>query len=152
MKERRFYRLYPISVVWSMDVIRDFNSFMIGTPEADIILPYVITMDDSFFEDKSIGWRLYNRNYNSGKYVPLQKIARYVVEVLSTEGIEYRLEKNNLHYYSEVYVEFVERLLVDMEGFKNSLHRMGKWPEEQEIKKLCDKVAKDTGIIIITEK
>ena len=152
MKKRRFYRLYPISVVWSMDVIRDFNSFMIGTPEADIILPYVITMDDSFFEDKSIGWRLYNRNYNSGKYVPLQKIARYVVEVLSTEGLEYRLEKNNLHYYSEVYIDFIERLLVDIEGFKNSLRHMGKWPEEQEIKKLCDKVAKDTGITIITEK
>ena len=152
MKERRFYRLYPISVVWSMDVIRDFNSFMVGTPETDIILPYVITMDDSFFEDKSIGWRMYNRNYNSGKYVPLRKIAKYVVEVLSTEGIEYKLEKNNLHYYSEVYVEFVERLLVDMEEFKNSLRRMGKWPGEQEIKKLCNKVAKNTGITIITEK
>lgn len=152
MKERRFYRLYPISVVWSIDIIKDFNSFMIGTPEADIILPYVITMDDSFFEDRSIGWRMYNRNYNSGKYVPLQKITKYVVEVLSTERIEYRLEKNNLYYYSEVYVDFVERLLVDIEGFKNSLRRMGKWPEEQEIRKLYNKVAKDTGITIITGK
>ena len=152
MKERRFYRLYPISVVWSIEVIKDFNSFIIGTPEADIILPYVITMDDSFFEDKSIGWRMYNRNYNSGKYVPLQKITKYVVEVLSTEGIEYKLEKNNLHYYSEVYVDFVERLLVDIEGFKDSLRRMGKWPKEQEIRRLYNKVAKDTGITIITEK
>lgn len=70
MKERRFYRLYPISVVWSIGVT-DFNSFMIGTPETDIILPYVITMDRSFFEDESIGWGMYNTNYNSGKYVPL---------------------------------------------------------------------------------
>lgn len=151
MKEKRFYRLYPISVVWSIGVA-DFNSFIIGTPEADIILPYVITMDESFFEDKSIGWRMYNRNHNSGKYVPIQKIARYVVEVLSTEGIEYRLEKNNLHYYSEVYIEFIERLLVDIEGFKNSLRRMGKWLPDQKLRGVLNKIAEDTKIIIITGK
>lgn len=151
MKEKRFYRLYPISVVWSIGVA-DFNSFIIGTPEADIILPYVITMDDSFFEDKSIGWRMYNRNYNSGKYVPIQKIAKYVVEILSTEGIEYRLEKNNLHYYSEIYIEFVERLLVDIEEFKNSLRRMGKWLPDQKLRGVLNKIAEDTKIIIITGK
>lgn len=151
MKERRFYRLYPISVVWSIGVA-DFNSFIIGTPEADIILPYVITMDDSFFEDESIGWRMYSRNHNSGKYVPIQKIAKYVVEVLSTEGIEYRLEKNNLHYYSEVYIDFIERLLVDIEEFKNSLRRMGKWLPDQKLRGVLNKIAEDTKIIIITGK
>jgi hypothetical protein len=151
MKEKRFYRLYPISVVWSIGVA-DFNSFMIGTPEADIILPYVITMNESFFEDKSIGWRMYHRNHNSGKYVPIQKIAKYVVEVLSTEGIEYRLEKNNLHYYSEVYIEFIERLLVDIEEFKNSLRRMGKWLPDQKLRGVLNKIAEDTKIIIITGK
>lgn len=151
MKERRFYRLYPISVVWSIGVA-DFNSFMIGTPEADIILPYVITVDGLFFEDESIGWRMYNRNYNSGKYVPIQKIARYVVGVLSTEGIEYRLEKNNLHYYSEVYIDFIERLLVDVERFKNSLYRMGKWLPDRELRSVRNKIAEDTRITIITGK
>ena len=151
MKEKRFYRLYPISVVWSIGVA-DFNSFIIGTPEADIILPYVITMDESFFEDKSIGWRMYNINHNSGKYVPIQKIAKYVVGVLSTEGIEYRLEKNNLHYYSEVYIDFIERLLVDVERFKNSLYRMGKWLPDRELRSVRNKIAEDTRITIITGK
>lgn len=151
MKERRFYRLYPTSIAWSTD-ITNFNSFMIGTPEADIILPYVITIDYSFFEDESIGWGMYRKNYNLGKYIPLQRIAKYIVEILSVEGVEYKLEKNNHHYYSEVYINFVERLLVDIEGFKNSLRRMGKWPEEQEIKRLYNRVAKNTGISIITGK
>ena len=151
MKEKRFYRLYPTSVAWSTG-IANFNSFMIGTPEADIILPYVITIDYSFFEDESVGWGMYRKNYNSGKYIPILKIAKYVVEILSMEGIEYKLEKNNHHYYSEVYIEFVERLLIDMKEFKNSLRRMGKWLPDQELKSARNKIIKDTKITIITGK
>ena len=149
--ERKFYRLYPTSVVWSIG-IANFNSFVIGTPEADIILPYVITIDYSFFEDESIGWGMYGKNYNSGKYVPIQKITKYVVEVLSTKGIEYKLERNNHHYYSEVYIDFTGRLLVDIEGFKNSLHHMGKWPPDRELRSVLYKIAEDTKITIITGK
>ena len=109
-------------------------------------------MDESFFEDKSIGWRMYNINHNSGKYVPIQKIARYVVGVLSTEGIEYKLERNNHHYYSEVYINFTGRLLVDIEGFKNSLHYMGKWPPDRELRSVLYKIAENTKITIITGK
>ena len=61
-------------------------------------------------------------------------------------------EKNNHHYYSEVYINFVERLLVDIEGFKNSLRHMGKWLPDQKLKSARNKIIENTKITVITGK
>jgi hypothetical protein len=121
MKE--YYRLYPVCYV--SDNIY-YNAFILGTQGGTDFLPYMILIENTFFEDPTIGWGKFCNNHKTFgqcKYIPAKKFIQHSHAVLSTQKIEIQGVPNVGLYYSEVYVKFSELLLVDPREIKGYIYR-----------------------------